>query len=120
MTNLNDLSNSFRSPNRDDRQKYEQDQIIQRINENLNRIKDLETKVESSERQKEFSFKVFVVINTIALAVFAASVTSFFNTIQRIDKLHSRVDNFGDQVNDIHKILKNQSQEFNQVEANNQ
>ena len=113
MTNVDPekLQDSFGSPGDKDKDKDKVDEKSQKINKNSNDIKNLDREVKSIKERRKFILWFFGILNSIALIVFTVGVTSFFKTISRVDRLHGRIDNFGNQVNEIHQILKNQTKE---------
>ena len=92
---------------KDDLSKYV-DNKIKLLQESLKEEANEKIKSEFEKIKSDIVFKFITEgrIITILLGIVGLSVGLFYYTTNRTDVINGRIDNFGNQVNEIHQILK--------------
>ena len=88
---------------------------VSNINEKLEIVENLKREINFSKERDKLVRWGLMIFNAVGLAVLVTILNSASITNNRVDSLHGRIDNFGNQVNEIHQILKDQ--ESRQVET---
>ncbi len=88
--------------------------------ENLIQEKQKEDKDDNEILKNKIKSEVITANQAIAILgiIIASAITFFSNLYSRIDTSNGRIDYFSRQVNEIHQILKDQSQESRQTKTN--